>query len=900
MYALDRTILDQAQTHCRTALDLFGVFAAEPWESQAAFENLDAASQSLLDEGAVELLFVWARLEMGKSESQPAAVRDAGYRRAIETLGKVEKSHPSITALALWTADCWEAIGDQTAAAEARARAKSQQPTSATDHYLLGEYHAQHGQQDQALASYWQALARQPDHYLSLLAAGVALCELKSYESAESMLTGAIAMQPQITLGYVKRGASRLGQGKILLAQADFQDAVKLDPELAAALIRRACYFHANLELDKALADLDEAIRLDPTSAWAYAQRSLAHFTQGDLDKAIADSNAAIQLDAKYSLAYGLRSSAYLAKGERDKALADSNEAIRLDPRSVMGYFQRGVAYAANGELDNSFADLNEALRLDPNAAGNILPSRADVYLRRGEYDKALADCDEAIRLSPKNFWAYFGRAAVHEARGDVEKALAECSQAIGLNRDIPWGYVTRGRILRARGDLDKAVVDFNEAIRLGPTSAGVYVERAGAYAAKGDLDKALADYNEAIRLEPGHGDWYVQRGGLYLLGTCEFEKAAADLDRAAELPNMNSYAYKRRGVAHFKLQHYDQTLESIAKAVELNPGDGSNLWWIEPVEVAKCPDEHFRQEFLALADKALEMTQGGAQAHMARAMLYDAFGRDDEARIDFDKALQLEPTEPLFWEWRAAFHAEHTRWNETVADLTKFIELQPERMDCWYKRCLARLGGGQADEYRQDCGEMLQRVGQTDNADDCFFVTWACVVTPNATNDWSIAVAAAEKIVQSAPPSTTWLTTLGALLYRAGRYDEALSRLSEAAALAEQPDAASHLSPAYAWFFLAMTQHRLGHTEEAKQWLDKAVTWMDKSFAEADQGTADLTWNRRLMLRLLRDEATAMLGVTPPTVEPAPEPAVKVEEAKELPKSTPAPEAAKAEEPPK
>ena len=200
MYALDRDILDQAQTHCRTALDLFGVFAVEPWKSQADFEHLDPARQAMLDEGAVELLFVWARLEMRKSETQPATERNAGYRRAIEALGKVEKSHPSITAVALWTADCWETLGEQKAAAEARAQAASRQPTSATDYYLLGEYHAQHGRPDQALASYWQALTRQPDHYLSLLAAGVTLGELQKYESAETMLTGAIAMNPHPSL----------------------------------------------------------------------------------------------------------------------------------------------------------------------------------------------------------------------------------------------------------------------------------------------------------------------------------------------------------------------------------------------------------------------------------------------------------------------------------------------------------------------------------------------------------------------------------------------------------------------------------------------------------------------------------------------------------------------------
>ena len=121
MYALDRDILVQAQEHTRTALDLFGVFATGPWKSQAGFKNLDTEHQAILDEGAVELLFIWARLEMGQSDTQPAAERIAGYRQAVEALDKIESFHPPIPAVALWMADGWEAVGDTAAAAEARA-----------------------------------------------------------------------------------------------------------------------------------------------------------------------------------------------------------------------------------------------------------------------------------------------------------------------------------------------------------------------------------------------------------------------------------------------------------------------------------------------------------------------------------------------------------------------------------------------------------------------------------------------------------------------------------------------------------------------------------------------------------------------------------------------------------
>ena len=77
--------------------------------------------QAMLDEGAVELLFIAARLELGISDTQPAAERTAGYRRAIKALEKIETSHPNIPAVALWMADCWAAIGDTPASAVARA-----------------------------------------------------------------------------------------------------------------------------------------------------------------------------------------------------------------------------------------------------------------------------------------------------------------------------------------------------------------------------------------------------------------------------------------------------------------------------------------------------------------------------------------------------------------------------------------------------------------------------------------------------------------------------------------------------------------------------------------------------------------------------------------------------------
>ncbi|NLT72351.1 MAG: tetratricopeptide repeat protein, partial [Verrucomicrobiaceae bacterium] len=112
---------------------------------------------------------------------------------------------------------------------------------------------------------------------------------------------------------------------------------------------------------------------------------------------------------------------------------------------------------------------------------------------------------------------------------------------------------------------------------------------------------------------------------------------------------------------------------------------------------------------------------------------------------------------------------------------------------------------------------------------------------------------------------------------YRAGRLDEALRQLDQADRLANEPNQAVQSSPAYTWFFLAMAHHRLGHGEEAKTWLDKAVTSTEKALGEQKQGTADVPWNRRLTLKLLRDEAEALLKSAP--APHSPEPAAKEKE---------------------
>jgi hypothetical protein len=90
--------------------------------------------------------------------------------------------------------------------------------------------------------------------------------------------------------------------------------------------------------------------------------------------------------------------------------------------------------------------------------------------------------------------------------------------------------------------------------------------------------------------------------------------------------------------------------------------------------------------------------------------------------------------------------------------------------------------------------------------------------------------------------------------------FEEAARRLTEAEA-AFQKSKAPAWPVAYTWLFLALAHQRLGHTQQAREWLAKAVCDIEQPPSE--RVGLYRSWNRQLTFRLLRREAEALLKGT-------------------------------------
>jgi tetratricopeptide (TPR) repeat protein len=483
---------------------------------------------------------------------------------------------------------------------------------------------------------------------------------------------------------------------------------------------------------------------------------------------------------------------------------------------SAEEYYQRGRKHEQDQQLDLALADYTQALGLDPKLA-RAWRDRGWVHLRKGMADRALADYDEAVRLEPGLATAWSERGYVRLRQNEYDRALADLSRALELDGKLPFAYLQRGDAYRYKKEYDKAAADYGEAIRLKPNNPQAHNARGLAHAAKDRLDEALADYSDAIRLDPKHQWAWANRGQVYERRK-EYARALADYDEAIKLDPKYVFALNRRGLMLAAQGKYDLAIADYTAALQVSP-------------------------------TAVFLHENRGLAHFNR-------GEYAEAGTDFSEAIRLDPKDQWAYGIRGLARVNAGRWEEADADFARALQLNPADARAASRRATLRLRAGDTEAHRQLCQAMLERFAKTEDAGTANTVAWTCLVVPGAVADLGPVLGLAQKAVQLKARDAFYLGTLGAALYRAGKYEEAVQRLTEAIDLHGQGGNAEDR------LFLAMAQHRLGRTDLARGGLEKAVGWLDEvTAAKAKPGKPPaLSLLRQVELQLLRKEADALV----------------------------------------
>ena len=255
-----------------------------------------------------------------------------------------------------------------------------------------------------------------------------------------------------------------------------------------------------------------------------------------------------------------------------------------------------------------------------------------------------------------------------------------------------------------------------------------------------------------------------------------------------------------------------------------------------------------------------------GLLKRLARARI--ELGQFAQAVKWITDALVASPEDRNLYMVRAEALAATGRWDEAAADLTKAIELKPKMPSSYSRLGVIRLKQNRPADY----ATLTQTAVQLFGNDEGFASTaaWTCVLRPESGVAPADVVTLARLGLTDAPNSFYSLNTLGAALYRAGQWQDAVDTLAKSRSAYMQAASAADLrGDAEAawlmprqdgrptdWLFLAMANHQLGQQSEAKEWLKRAQEAVNSKRIRDPRRT----WHR-LELELLLDEASKLIG---------------------------------------
>lgn len=216
----------------------------------------------------------------------------------------------------------------------------------------------------------------------------------------------------------------------------------------------------------------------------------------------------------------------------------------------------------------------------------------------------------------------------------------------------------------------------------------------------------------------------------------------------------------------------------------------------------------------------------------------------------------QLQPGEWLQLVRRGDAFARLSRWDQAAHEFDLAVEHGADRY-AWYLRALVHMLRKDAAAYRATCEGMIESFGEIPDPAAANSLAWTCALSSASGVDSGRLVELAKVAVQN-DRIAAHLNTLGACLYRAGRFEESRDQLTEAIELhGEGGDPAD-------WLFLAMALHACGQTTEARAQYQQAARWIDSGTIElkrSDALDAPMHWTRLIELSALRDEAARRLA---------------------------------------
>lgn len=279
------------------------------------------------------------------------------------------------------------------------------------------------------------------------------------------------------------------------------------------------------------------------------------------------------------------------------------NDIIVNNPSQSSGYHNRAKYHVATGNLEAAMNDVDRAIKID-SLESPFHVTRGNVFLRQGNIALAKTNYDRAIKIDKNNRAAHIAFSKYYMALTNYDKALSHADDALRLDVNDPKTYFLKGRIFLGSADTARAKSSFRTAAEMKPDYFEPYYLLGVISADEGD---PLAEqyYNSALEVKPGNPE------ALYGLGYYYMNQD--NKDGAFEIFRKLQGIEARDPIVNFNLGYLHMFNSELDSAIH----------------------------YYGLA---IDNSQDYFQAYYNRGLCKEEKGQFEEARMDYQAAIDLKP----------------------------------------------------------------------------------------------------------------------------------------------------------------------------------------------------------------------------------------------------------------
>ncbi len=369
---------------------------------------------------------------------------------------------------------------------------------------------------------------------------------------------------------------------------------------------------------------------------------------------------------------------------------------------------------------------------------------------------------------------------------------------------------------------------------------------------------------------------------------TGTYEDVITLLTDALNDPELKRYMFmflEMRAGQYAKLGQYDKELKDHNRILTVFSNDSRLNALRDLAEVKLSLQKGNFQKAAEYATEKLHSRPNQAELSFYRAQAFVGLKQWSEALADCERYNEALPLVARGWSQRALVEENLLRNSDAIASWSKAIELgSPQKavdlqqrgrlyvsMDELEKACqdfrilfyehnsimggffvaeISRLSGDAslASQVRE---ELLNKVVDQTTDEEKAFAVKACFISQASREQTERALVWAKSMYQNGFQTESTGLFAGYLLFRLGRYDEAMKRLSE---LPEPPAMTAIAYP----YFMAMTHWNLGHSSEAIEWLVKANSNSEAILASGKYVDRII----KHQIKTYREEATKLINI--------------------------------------